>query len=62
MNRNIKGVKDYYNKTAHEWAEEWYSNETMLSMLNKFVGLFDISPRILDAGCGAGESGRKRKI
>jgi 2-polyprenyl-3-methyl-5-hydroxy-6-metoxy-1,4-benzoquinol methylase len=51
----VKDVKDYYNKTAHEWAEEWYSNETMLPLLKKFVELFrDNTPRILDAGCGAG--------
>jgi cyclopropane fatty-acyl-phospholipid synthase-like methyltransferase len=54
MNEDMKGVKDYYNKTAHEWAEEWYSNETMLPLLKKFIELFDIKPRILDAGCGAG--------
>jgi 2-polyprenyl-3-methyl-5-hydroxy-6-metoxy-1,4-benzoquinol methylase len=54
MSDDMKGVKDFYNKTANEWAKEWYSNETMLPLLKKFRELFDIKPRILDAGCGAG--------
>lgn len=54
MSENIKGVKDFYNTTASEWAEKWYSDETMLPLLKMFVSLFPDNPRILDAGCGAG--------
>ena len=54
MSETTKGVKDFYNKTANEWAEKWYSDETMLPLLEKFIGLFSVKPRILDAGCGAG--------
>jgi len=54
MSENIKGVKDFYNKTASEWADKWYQDETMLPLLKKFVELFEIKPRILDAGCGTG--------
>ena len=54
MSKITKGVEDFYNKTANEWAEKWYLDETMLPLLKKFIGLFDITPRILDAGCGAG--------
>jgi len=49
-----KGVKEFYNATAHEWADKWYADETMLPLLEKFVKLFEAKPRILDAGCGAG--------
>ncbi|MCL2198819.1 MAG: class I SAM-dependent methyltransferase [Defluviitaleaceae bacterium] len=49
-----KGVKDFYDKTAKDWAETWYSDDTMLPLLKKFIGMFDATPRILDAGCGAG--------
>ena len=54
MEKCIKGIKDYYNVTADNWAEEWYPNETMLPLLKKFISLFPKNPRILDAGCGAG--------
>lgn len=54
MSGNIKGIKDFYNKTANDWADKWYTNETMLPLLKKFIELFDTKPRILDAGCGAG--------
>ena len=47
-------MKDYYDATAHDTAIEWYANELMLPFLKRFVGLFSISPRILDAGCGTG--------
>lgn len=59
----MKGVKDFYNTTANEWADKWYSDETMLPLLKKFVSLFSNKPRILDAGCGAGyESMRLEKL
>ena len=51
---NIKGIKDFYNATAHEWADKWYSDETMLPLLQKFISLFETKPYILDVGCGAG--------
>ena len=54
LGKIMKGIEDYYNKTASEWAEKWYQNETMLPLLKKFMELFNIVPRILDAGCGAG--------
>jgi len=54
MTPNIKSMKDYYDATAHDTAVEWYANELMLPFLKRFVGLFDTSPRILDAGCGTG--------
>jgi len=54
MNHGRKGMKDYYDATAHDTAIEWYANELMLPFLKRFIGLFDTNPRILDAGCGTG--------
>ncbi|MCL2350781.1 MAG: class I SAM-dependent methyltransferase [Defluviitaleaceae bacterium] len=51
---NMKSMKEYYDATAKETAENWYSNEMMLPLLKRFVGMFDAKPRILDAGCGTG--------
>ena len=50
----IKGIKEYYNDTANEWANKWYTDETMLPLLKKFISLYKTKPKILDAGCGAG--------
>ena len=33
MSEKIKGVKDFYDKTARDWADKWYSDETMLPLL-----------------------------
>jgi 2-polyprenyl-3-methyl-5-hydroxy-6-metoxy-1,4-benzoquinol methylase len=54
MNVEVKGVKEFYDATAHDWADKWYSNETILPLLQKFINLFNNKPRVLDAGCGAG--------
>ena len=54
MSDEVKGVKQYYDATADEWAEQCYPNEMMLPFLQKFTSLFQNKPRILDAGCGAG--------
>ena len=50
----MKSMEDFYNATAADWADKWYLDETMLPLLEKFINLFEVSPRILDAGCGAG--------
>lgn len=52
MDEDMKNIADYYNKTANKWAEKWYPVEIMLTMLKKFIELFNTKPRILDAGCG----------
>ena len=51
---DMKGVADFYNATAHDWAKKWYDDATLLPLLEKFVDLYPTKPRILDAGCGAG--------
>jgi SAM-dependent methyltransferase len=59
----MKGTKDYYNKSAFEWAEKWYENEMLLPCLKEFMSLFEDRPRILDLCCGAGyESQRMQKL
>ncbi|MBN2853324.1 MAG: class I SAM-dependent methyltransferase [Clostridia bacterium] len=59
----MKNTKDYYNKTAEEWAKEWYENETMLPCLKVFMSMLKKNPRILDLCCGAGyESMRMHQL
>lgn len=62
MSEEVKGVKDFYNAAADDWANEWYSNETMLPLLQKFLSLFNNKPYILDAGCGAGYESMRLQI
>lgn len=60
---NMKNTKDFYNKTAIEWADKWYQDETMLPCLKEFISKFDKEPIILDLCCGAGyESMRMHQI
>lgn len=54
LSGETNGLKEFYNATAHEWADKWYSDETMLPLIKKFIDLFNTKPCILDAGCGAG--------
>lgn len=54
----MKNVKDFYNKTATGWSDEFYKEKQNKEILTKFVDCFvdggTISPRILDLGCGVG--------
>jgi len=56
-----KGVSDYYDATAREWADKWYPDDTMLPLLRRFVALLPGGPRVLDAGCGAGYESMRLK-
>ena len=59
----MKGIKDFYNKTAPEWADKWYSDESLLPYLKEFIACLPQNPRILDLCCGAGyESMRMQKL
>lgn len=53
----MKNVKEYYNKTAGNWSEEYF-NEKNKDVLTKFVDCFvgggTINPKILELGCGVG--------
>lgn len=54
----MKGVKDYYNKTAGEWSDKLLKEKKESEILKKFYECFSLaktkSPRILDMGSGAG--------
>ena len=59
MTKPPKGVREFYDKTAREWADRWYADDSMLPLLRRFMALLLESPRVLDLCCGAGyESGR----
>ena len=59
----MKGVKDYYNKTATEWADTWYDDELLLPYLKEFISYLPEKPYILDLCCGAGyESMRIQRL
>ncbi|MDV3428454.1 MAG: class I SAM-dependent methyltransferase [Bacillota bacterium] len=59
----MKNIKDFYDKTAMEWADKWYDNEILLPYLKEFMSYLPKNPRVLDLCCGAGyESMRMRKL
>ena len=59
----MKNTKDFYNKTASQWADKWYDDETMLPCLREFISLLPQNPRVLDLCCGAGyESMRIQRL
>lgn len=59
----MKNTKDFYDKTAMEWADKWYDNEMLLPYLKKFMSYLPKNPRVLDLCCGAGyESMRMKRL
>jgi SAM-dependent methyltransferase len=59
----VKTIKDFYDKTAPEWANKWYEDESLLPYLKEFFNYLPQNPRILDLCCGAGyESMRMKKL
>jgi SAM-dependent methyltransferase len=59
----MKDTKDFYNKTASEWADKWYEDEALLPYLKEFINYLPQNPRVLDLCCGAGyESMRMKKL
>jgi SAM-dependent methyltransferase len=59
----MKGMKDFYNKTAPEWADKWYEDKALLPYLKEFINYLPKNPCILDLCCGAGyESMRMKKL
>lgn len=59
----MKNTKDFYDKTAKEWADKWYEDDTMIPYLREFFSYLPQNPRVLDLCCGAGyESMRMQKL
>lgn len=59
----MKDTKDFYNKTAAEWADNWYEDETLLPYLKEFISFLPKNPYVLDLCCSAGyESMRMQKL
>ena len=55
------GTREYYDKTAAEWAENGYGDGEYLPCLDEFLSLLPPGGRVLDLCCGAGyETGRIR--
>lgn len=49
-----KNTKDFYNKTAGEWADKGYQDESLLPYLTYFMKQLPEHPRVLDLCCGTG--------
>lgn len=50
----MKGVREFYDRTAGQWAEKWYADDAMLPLLRRFMEYLPERPRVLDLCCGAG--------
>lgn len=54
----MKTMKDYYEKTATGWSQEFLEEKNNKEIIDKFTSCFidggTIKPRILDLGCGVG--------
>ena len=58
----MRGVQEYYDKTAAEWAANGYDDQAYLPCLDEFLSLLPPDGRVLDLCCGAGyETGRIRE-
>ena len=54
----MKNVKEFYDKTASGWSDDYLKEKENKDIIRKFVDCFvnggTLYPRILDLGCGAG--------
>jgi len=50
----MKGIQEYYDKTAAQWADKWYNDDSMLPLLKKFMAQLPEAPQVLDLCCGSG--------
>ncbi len=49
-----KNVRDFYNKTAQQWADKFYTDDVSLPILVDFMSRLPCGSRVLDLCCGAG--------
>lgn len=57
----MKKTIDYYNDSAEKWAEEWYTNESVLPYLKHLMKLLPQNPTVVDLCCGAGYESMRLK-
>lgn len=57
----MKNTIDYYNDSAEKWAEEWYTNESVLPYLKHLMKLLPNNPTVVDLCCGAGYESMRLK-
>jgi hypothetical protein len=57
----MRNTKDFYNKTAGEWADKWYEDEALLPYLKEFISFLSQNPNVLDLCCGAGYESMRMK-
>ena len=55
----MKGTKEFYDKTAKDWAEKGYAEDGELICLKSFLEKVPLPGRILDLCCGAGYETRR---
>ncbi|MBN1700160.1 MAG: class I SAM-dependent methyltransferase [Spirochaetales bacterium] len=51
----MNNTKRFYDQNSQKYADEWYSNNSLLLTIRDFLSLFPSHPRILDLGCGPGQ-------
>ena len=57
----MKGVKEFYDKTAVKWADKWYEDDSMLPYIKEFFKYLPKNPKVLDLCCGTGYESRRMK-
>lgn len=50
----MNGTQEYYDKTAQEWAERGYTEESETPSFREFTALLPPGGRVLDLCCGTG--------
>lgn len=56
---NMPGTREYYDKSAAEWAERGYARDAELECLKDFLDMIPGGARVLDLCCGAGYESRR---
>lgn len=56
---NQNEIRDFYDLTAEETADEWYNNPMLLPTIQAFISHLPEKPRVLDLGCGPGHESKR---
>jgi SAM-dependent methyltransferase len=57
----MKGIKEYYDDTAQDWADAWYQNNSMLPFLKECASYLNENAKVLDLGCNCGYETKRMK-